>query len=424
MKDYNPAKNLKAKRAPIDWGHPLSPPAGTGPLVHFLYSKIVSALEEHTAGGSPKIMQVVSLLLHIASVMGDLLSGKRKHNRVEGSVIIHRGHCNWICGGNTHLARRVLDLVFLKEGTATWGSNTRSSTVGRIPRSGLNPSHLQELVSLLKSEANRRTSIEKRLSPIERKNLQIRLPHPHLSVEGTLENRLKMSRDNPLISPAGLAAIGSALTLLEGGRSLEWKPHPDAPEGRLYGPLQSLSQEDRTLLFEGTRFVDYDFANCHLTILHHLLEQVSSPSSSEIQYDFLASLASDRNGTLIALGLDPSDPQNKRDPLAVLNGRLRPKTLPGLLLKEQLPSIRRKLIEGGLLERKGRGAMFRMLEKVERRALDIFEEGVRSFKKRWVLPMFDGAVTEALTPGELEAIESEILRVTSVPLRLKEKQIF
>jgi hypothetical protein len=369
-------------------------------------------------------MQVVSLLLHITSAMGDLETRRREHNRVKAAAIVHRGHCNWICGENKDLVGDLLERFFINEGGHTYGNFVRSSTDARIPRNGLSSEVLQELAGLLKREAIRRARIEPSLPPIVRKNLRIQSPHPNLSIEGTLENRLKICSRDPRLSPSGRATVCSALILLEGGRSLEWKASPEAPEGRLYGPLQSLSQEDRTLLFEGTRFVDYDFANCHLTILHHLLEQVSPPSSSEIQYDILASLASDRNGTLIALGLDPSDPQNKRDPLAVLNGRLRPKTLPGLLLKEQLPSIRRKLIEGGLLERKGRGAMFRMLEKVERRALDIFEEGVRSFKKRWVLPMFDGAVTEALTPGELEAIESEILRVTGVPLRLKEKQIF
>jgi hypothetical protein len=135
------------------------------------------------------------------------------------------------------------------------------------------------------------------------------------------------------------------------------------PGGRVYeggGGLQCMSSRGTGQILRGTGLIDIDMVSAHPSIAQCII----GPNYSS----FLDIWCHDRS-ILCPNGV--VTPEIKQDVLAVLNGRINPRTSVGMLLKRDMPNIIARMRELGLVTGAWRrGSMFRILEVHERRLLD------------------------------------------------------
>lgn len=188
--------------------------------------------------------------------------------------------------------------------------------------------------------------------------------------------------------------------------------------GRMYevgGGLQGVSNKGLKLLLGGTGQWDIDMSSAHPTILAWLIGKNASPT--------LSSWVNDKTSLY---GED--DPKAvKEDFLAVLNGRRRPRTFAGILLKKEMPNIIRELRESGIVTGKWRrDTVFRVCEALEDEILRLMKEVVERLGCTVSVLKFDGMVIDPRGAEDvLETLEDEIeARFPGLNMQLKIKQVF
>jgi hypothetical protein len=289
------------------------------------------------------------------------------------------------------------------------------------------------LEELLLKEIRRLEDYEALQTPEWRrhKGLKERLPpNGKLKEEGSLEWLIAQNWNNPLISEGDRAILKEALAGLRVGEELEWEASPVSPGGRKYGSLQNLSKRGKQIIFEGTRWLDIDIKRAHPHILLQILRETDyQPKTQKVllptlvawveHFELLAARARDA-------GHSPQ--QLKEEFCGALYGRKRGlQTLSALALRAEMPRILRHLFEEGLISSRTGSALFRLIEKYERRALDALTRSLEGVGGRVIIPMFDGAIVDAAgveAPHLVEAGERAIREELGWELHLTVKSTF
>jgi hypothetical protein len=406
-------KNLKASSPGSQAGERLGP----HPTAEGVFNCIRDRIEAKTGGTSAPWRECHRILL-------DLVAGERA--RSEGSWV-HKNNPQSAVIRSSRVKRRaprmgtfILDLFFDMVKVGLHGSADKQGRLSynptcaeRVVKKGMRRILTEPLLEeLLLKEIRRLEDYEALQTPEWRrhKGLKERLPpNGKLKEEGSLEWLIAQNWNNPLISEGDRAVLKEALAGLRGGEELEWEASPVSPGGRKYGSLQNLSKRGKQIIFEGTRWLDIDIKRAHPHILLQILRETDyQPKTQKVllptlvawveHFELLAARARDA-------GHSPQ--QLKEEFCGALYGRKRGlQTLSALALRAEMPRILRHLFEEGLISSRTGSALFRLIEKYERRALDALTRSLEGVGGRVIIPMFDGAIVDAAGVGAPHLVEA------------------
>jgi len=411
-----------------------------GPHLNALgvFNCISDEIEARTGGTSVIWEQTLETLLSLITLESSRGEGNWVHKNNPKSAVIHAVRLARI---GRWQGKFMTDLFFDK---VKKGLNSKPDAGGRMAynptcaervcREGMRRILMDPLLEeLIREEIRRLKAAEAQLTPGMRRHLHIKEPlppNPKLNDPTTLEYRISQNWNNPLLSQGDRHCLKEALVTLERGGELEWDPTPGAPEGRKYGPLQALSKRGKQVIFEGAGWLDIDIKRAHPHILLQILKQTEYQDDTQKvllptlvawveHFELLAARARDA-------GHSPQ--QLKEEFCGALYGRKRGlQTLSALALRAEMPRILRHLFEEGLISSRTGSALFRLIEKYERRALDALTRSLEGVGGRVIIPMFDGAIVDAAgveAPHLVEAGERAIREELGWELHLSVKSIF